>query len=455
VCVVLDCSKISKSITGNVYSIIESLWEDGYQAYIVGGACRDSILNTPVKDFDIVTSATPDDVCEIFPEAKKVSKSFPVTLVDGIEVATYRKDLGDFAEPVRNVEGDLSRRDFTINSIIYCVYDKTYYDYFGGISDLEDRLLRFIGNPCRRIKEDPIRILRGLRFASKYNLNIEKETFFSICKHKRLLKDIPKERIQVEIEKAFSHNNTHRFLTLCRETGVLELLFPSINALEGIEGGWYHDESVLDHCFNAVKAIEDKKWELKLTALYHDVGKCSPKLNDLGFNTFRGHDKIGEKLVLKDLKQYLKFPNSVVNYVKCLVGNHMSSVNSGGDKCIRKLYNNLYEYSIPLKDFIYLRYADNKGNIKSDVEFIETWKLYRKCLKALNKVEVFSVKHLKVNGSTIMSKYNLKQGRLIGVVLKNLFNKVSDGDINNTFEDCINYLDNLYDTSENFTLLKN
>ena len=169
------------------------------ESYVVGGACRDYLLGRNVSDFDIVTKATPEEIFTLFPKAITAGNSFLVSIVDGIEVATYRKDRTEDAVVAKTLQEDVQRRDFTINAIAYD-YDKdSFIDYTGGLDDIQNRTLRFVGDAEARIVEDPVRILRGIRFAAKYNLTIEKESFFAMMIHRKLILDIPKERIQKEV----------------------------------------------------------------------------------------------------------------------------------------------------------------------------------------------------------------------------------------------------------------
>jgi len=426
---------------------------DNAEAYIVGGAVRDNLLNRAPKDYDIVTNLTPEQIKEIFPNAFTGGNSFLVSFVpsDGglVEVATYRIDKSDCAEVAKNVKEDLLRRDFTINAIL--LSDKLYnlveyVDYVNGIEDINNRVLRFVGTPERRILEDPVRILRGIRFASMYNLTIEKETYFEMCRLKELLNSIPKERIQLEIMKAFKSNNTHRFLTLLEEMEMLEFIFPNIAKLKNIDGGDYHRETVLHHCFNAVKAIEEKHWELKLAAMYHDVGKQYPIINEKGFNTFKNHNEKGIPLIEHDLKEHLKMPNGLVHYVKYLCLFHMDFIILDSEKNVKKTYTKLLEKNIPLRDFIYLRYADTKGNVKNKNTFYVMWTMYRRFLEIINKKVPFSIKDLNISGIEIMEALNIKPSRLIGDILRDVFEKVQEDLILNEKDVILEYIINNYRT---------
>lgn len=422
------------------------------RAYIVGGACRDFLFGEEPSDFDIVTSLEPWQVKEILPEAKEVSESFPVCITnDGVEIATYRKDKGDYAEVARTLKEDIIRRDFTINGIVYdpfyngiSSFQEGFIDYVGGRQDIKNRVLRFIGTAERRIQEDPVRILRGIRFAAKYNLTIEKETYFEMFRLRYLLKEITGERLQLEVTKAFKNKNTHRFLTLLNEMEMLEYVFPNIVALRGVDGGDYHRETCLSHSFNAVKAVDDKSWQLKLAALMHDYGKRSPVLNDKGFNTFHDHNVTGVPYIIGDLKDHLKFSNDVVDYVKNLSLMHMLHVDLSSEKAIRRAYIKLLENNVSLKDFIYLRYADSKGNVKNKSTFFGKWMIYRRMMEVLHKKHPFSIKDLEVGGNDIMATLGIKQGKIVGDILKDVFEQVQEELIKNDKTDIIEYVERTY-----------
>lgn len=431
-------------IPDNVKEILNLLHNKGHIAYIVGGSCRDYLLGRVPKDFDITTSATPDEILNIFPEGKLVSESFPVVLIKDVEIATFRNDLKDGAVIVKTLEEDINRRDFTINGIIYDSLLDSFIDLVGGIEDLNKRILRFIKDPEKRILEDINRIIRGIRFASLYNLNIEKETYFEMFRLRSLIKDVPKERIQLEIIKAFKSNNTHRFLTMLEEMEMLEYIFPSLVRLRGIDGGDYHRECVLSHVFNALKAIEDKDYRLKLAALYHDVGKCQPEINDKGFNTFKNHDIIGAEIIERDLKGYLKFSNDVVDYVKNLCLTHMIYIDLDSERAIKRVVTKLYEYNVTIKDLIYLRYADSKANSKQKRNFFSKWKIYRRIMEVVLKKPPFSIKDLDIDGTNIMKLLNIKPSRLVGEILRNVFEQVQEDLLLNEKDTIIKYVKENY-----------
>ena len=434
-----------KLVPKNVKDILNKLYlkhNNGYyEAYVVGGAVRDFLLGRDSSDFDIATSATPEQIKEIFPKATTGGNAFLVSFVEGVEVATFRKDRSDCAEVAKNLKEDVLRRDFTINALAWFPTElgDGIIDYVGGKKDLQDRILRFVGDPEKRISEDPVRILRGVRFASLYNLSIERETYFEMYRLRFLLKEVPRERIQLEIIKAFKSNNTHRFLTMLEEMEMLEYIFPSAYSLKNIDGGDYHRETVLHHCLNAVKAIEDKDWKLKLAAFMHDYGKRNPIKNDKGFNTFKDHDIKGRIVITSDLKR-LKFSNDIIDYVKNLCTMHMLHIDLSSERAIKKAVTKLYENNVAIKDFIYIRYADSKANSKRKSTFFSKWRIYRRLMEVINKKPPFSIKDLDIDGIEVMSILSIKPCRLVGDILRDVFEKVQEDLISNEKDAIIKYI---------------
>jgi tRNA nucleotidyltransferase/poly(A) polymerase len=395
-----------------------------------------------IKDWDIVTSLQPEEIAKIFGE-KTVTcgNDFLVTLVDGIEIATYRKDKADCAEVAHTLQEDVARRDFTINSIAYDPLEEVIIDYNKGVQDILDRKLRFIGDPKKRIEEDPVRLLRGLRFAAKYNLEIESSTYFAMRAMGGLLRNVTGERIQLEIVKAFSCENTYRFLTLLLELKMFNIVFPTLALLEDIHGGIYHAETVLEHCLYAVKAIDEvDNYKLKLACLYHDIGKINFGKHELGHNTFHGHQKSGLDDVEIDLVKRLKFSNDTISYVKFMIARHMDNLDSR--KSIRKMFTRIALSPVPLEDFIYLLYADKKANQAHSVSvnFEDFANLHEQCLEILNEQPPIFVTSLAVNGNEVMERFNLKAGVLVGSLLKSAFEKVISEEIKNTKEDIFEYM---------------
>ena len=433
-----------KIIPNKARNILNILQKNNYEAYIIGGAIRNYLCGLESSDFDIVTSATPEQICELFQKSATVGNNFLVTLIDDIEVATFRKDKVDCAEVAKTLEEDVSRRDFTINAIAYDVNKNIFIDLIGGMQDLNNKILRFIGNPDKRIIEDPVRILRGIRFASQFNLKIEQETFYAMVRNKHLLQEIPRERIFLEIKKAFSLSGcSYRFLTLLKELGIFRYIFPTILELEGLDGGKHHRETVFEHSLYAVKALDNSKnWKLKLAALYHDCGKKYYEIDEDGNFTFKQHHSAGLCDLGLDLLHGLKLSNEYFMYIRTLVAHHMSSIDSS--KSTKKLCAKLYASGVNIKDFILLRYADKKSNMaRENITFSEARCNYKKCLKVLNEKPPFCVKDLEISGKDVMSILNLTPSPKVGKILRDIFEKVLNEELENKRDILLDYLTHL------------
>lgn len=429
--------------------IIKVLQNKGYEAYFVGGAVRAKLLGLKPNDYDIVTNAKPKEIQEIFKDRKlsHVGEQFKVMLIDGIEVATFRGERYDVVgKPVctyvDTLKEDCSRRDFTINAIAYDPIKDEYYDYYGGMNDIKYKLLRFVGNPSDRIKEDPVRILRGFRFASILNFDIEDRTFTELTKKrdsKKRIKAIPKERIQKEIMKSIS--NLKQFCIYLKEAGILGSIFPSLKNVYYLDGGPHHKETVFEHCIDTCSYISSKYPELKIAGLLHDVGKAKYELKN-GKLTFPLHERYSCTSAERDLRN-LKFSNDFIDKVSNLIKYHMwVIVPKSTDKAIRKWLISLRKDEVEYKDMLRLKMADMKANRKKEKKPLSYWKIIlRKIRKVENEVPAFCVKDLHINGNDIMRKLGLKRGsKIIGDILQEIFKMVVDNQIENSEDKLMDYL---------------
>ncbi|MDA0899678.1 MAG: polynucleotide adenylyltransferase PcnB [Proteobacteria bacterium] len=234
----------SDQLSINALSIIEKLQKNGFDAYIVGGGIRDLIKGLQPKDFDIATNCQPNEIRKLFKNSRIIGRRFQLVHItfpnEIVETTTFRsgKDKNDDSMQINdggrilrdNVWGtqeeDVFRRDFTINSIYYDPFSKEIIDYTAGIKDLKSRVIRFIGDPEQRIKEDPVRILRAVRFAAKLNFKIEKRALPAIKKYKTQIADMPPSRVYEEIAKLFLLGNSENSFNLLKELGILQILFP-------------------------------------------------------------------------------------------------------------------------------------------------------------------------------------------------------------------------------------
>lgn len=428
-------------------NIIRELQNANYEAYFVGGCVRDELMNKTPKDWDIVTNATPEQIKEVFGETVTCGNNFLVSIVDGHEVATYRKDKADHADVATSLKEDVLRRDFTINGLARTV-EGDVIDYVGGVQDIEHRVLRAIGNPIDRFIEDPVRILRGLRFASVMDLGIHYKTQEAMELALPLLDNIPTERFHNELIKVFSTNSAYKFIKYLLNYGIFYKFFPSMKKLIK-DGGKYHGETVIEHCIDTVMHLDligNTNPKLKLAGLYHDIGKIYHEYNENNEVVFLAHNTKGDEELISDLRR-LHFSNEVIDYVKMLKDTHMFTVKLDdgtiNKKQVRKLYARLTEHNVLLKDWFKLRYADKKANRKKSdnmpswANYRKTWKDYCRCFADYH---CFSITDLEINGKDVMSEFGLEQGKQVGVLLKEAYVAVLDDIVPNNREELIAFL---------------
>ena len=331
-------------------SIIQTLRQQGFQAYLVGGCVRDLLLKREPADYDVATNATPDQVMEIFPETYAVGAQFGVVLVplpenqkDGtderpsvktkaIEVATFRSDLGysdgrrpdevRFSEHPRE---DVARRDFTINGMMLDPASGEVLDFVGGRKDLEAGVVRAIGDPGRRFAEDKLRMLRAVRFAARLGYSIEPETLTAIQRQANEIQMVSRERVRDELTRMLAEGHAMRAFLLLDGSGLLKEVLPEISAMQGVrqppefhpEGDVFvHTLLLLNHLPHPCSAT------LAWGALLHDVGKPATFRVAPERIRFDGHVEVGVKIA-EDICERLRFSKHDAEQVIALVDNHM------------------------------------------------------------------------------------------------------------------------------------
>lgn len=422
--------------------IIDKLCKFGFKTYIVGGAVRDMLLGKDATDIDITTEATPDEVESIFNNCSNVGKSFLVSLVDGIEVATFRKDRYNglsakncSIERTTTIVNDLSRRDLTINAIALCPKSGDIIDPFNGVNDINTKTIRFVGNPYDRIFEDPCRIIRAVRFCTVLDGHFESETYEALKQNAHYVTDyVAPERIRIEILKVLKEKKASRFFKILKDLNILKDILPSLDATFDFDGGPYHNETVFDHCMYVGDNISTNCVYLKLAGYLHDVGK------PISFNpsqqNFTGHEKTGAIQVAVDLRK-LKFTNDELNYISNLIELHMRNIKNVSPKAIRKLLVRLKERNIHFTSWLRLKLADRKGNTaKTPYTFNEIINMIQsieqETVESINTP--LTIKDLKISGNDVMRFKNLKPGPEVGKILKDLFEIVLEDPSKNNFE---------------------
>ncbi len=323
------------------YATINRLCEGGHTAYFAGGCVRDILIGIEPKDYDIATSATPDEIQAIFPHSNDIGAHFGVILVqaDGFpfEIATFRHDGsyqdGRHPEQVTftNAEEDAARRDFTINGLFQKPNNDEIIDYVEGIQDIEAKQLRAIGNPSKRFQEDALRLMRAIRFATSLNFTIEPTTWTAICEHADLLAQISAERIRDEFNLIITSANRAHGLDLLTESGLMRHIIPEIYDLIGCEQPpqWHPEGDVYTHTRIMLEMLASEPTkELALAVLLHDIGKPATYSYDEGDDRirFNGHDRVGSEMA-QTICQRLKYSKQTTDDVCAMVANHMNFMN--------------------------------------------------------------------------------------------------------------------------------
>ena len=316
--------------------IVAQLQRAGHVAYFAGGCVRDRLLGIEAKDYDIATSAKPEEVQKLFSRVTDLTgKCFGVVRVlvdeDFYEVATFRQDGpykdGRRPESVRfaNAEEDAQRRDFTINGLFFDPIAERLIDYVGGEADLRAKVMRAIGEPAHRFAEDQLRLLRAIRFATRLMFQIEPKTWEAICAGASSIRTISAERIRDELNKIFTATKPELGLDLLDKSGLLKEVLPSIAVLHGVEQPpQFHPEGdVYEHVRLMFSKIEKPDLELALGVLFHDVGKKpTAKVDENGRIRFNEHESVGA-VMTEEIMTGLRYDNKTIETVRELVKYHM------------------------------------------------------------------------------------------------------------------------------------
>lgn len=445
---------IKIQIPKGVKYIINTLQENNREAYIVGGAVRDSLLERKVNDWDITTSANPQEVVNIFENLRyKIIptglKHGTVTILInsiGYEITTFRID-GEYEDNrhpkevkfTSNLKEDLKRRDLTINAMAY--NDKTgLVDYFNGLEDLNNKIVRCVGNSKDRFNEDSLRMLRCIRFASQLNFDMEKSTKFNIRELSKNINNVSMERIRDELCKILVSSQPVYGIRNIVELNLVDYIIPELKDCVGFQQhNKHHDKDVYGHILSVVENVPNKL-ELRLAALLHDIGK--PKcfsIGDNGQGHFYGHQKISADMT-KDILKRLKFDNKTIDKVDKLVYNHMTRYNKLRIPSIKKFINKVGIDN--LDDLFELQIADIKGSAKEYHSFDNVLNLKIKCEKILSEKQPLTIKDLDIDGHDLM-KLGIKQGKEIGIVLNKLLDIILENPNLNNKEDLIKIVESI------------
>src|SRR3989344_1698398 len=444
-------------IPKEVTTIIERLEKAGFEAYIVGGCVRDFILGKEPKDWDVATNAKPEGIQKVFPDSFYENKFLTVTartssqIIPEIEITTYRLEAGysdkrhpDELRYAKTIEEDLARRDFTVNAIAMDK-NKNIIDLFDGKKDLKKKIIRAVGKANERFNEDALRMLRAVRFATVLDFTIEEATKDAIQKNSIWLEAVSQERIRDELVKIIMADKPEVGIEMLRELSLLKYVLPELLENYGVGQNKHHIYDCYTHALKALQFTAKKKLDLdvRLAALFHDIGKPRTKVGQGKDSTFYNHEVVGAKMTFEALDR-LKFPKKQVEKIAKLVRYHLFyyNVEEVGESSVRRLVKNVGPSH--MEELLQLRQADRIG---SGVPKAEPYKL-RHLKYVIEKVskDPISPKMLKVNGKDIMRLLNVQPGSRVGYMLNILLSEVIDDPKRNDkkyLEDKVKELGNL------------
>ncbi len=425
----------------NVKEIITTLENAGYEAYAVGGCVRDTLLNKEPDDWDITTSATPEEAKALFPRTIDTGiQHGTITVLMGketYEVTTYRID-GEYEDSrhpkevifTSNLLEDLKRRDFTINAMAY--NDRSgIVDAFDGMKDLENKIIRCVGNPRERFTEDALRMMRAVRFSGQLGYEIEPATAEAIKELAPTLSRISAERICTELVKLMMSDHPD-YLKKAYELGMTKVFMPEFDdAMETIQNNPHHCYNVGEHILHSLTNVRKDK-VLRLAMLFHDLGKARTRTTDeKGIDHFYGHVEESARIA-DDIMKRLRFDNDTRHKVVKLVKYHdldMALTPKGVRKAIVKLSEELFPLLLEVQRADFMAQSMYKRDEK-EAELAEIERLYARILEEQNCV---SLKTLAVTGSDLIAA-GMKPGKEIGEVLQKLLEEVLEEPALNTKE---------------------
>ena len=425
----------------------------GFKAYLVGGAVRDIFLHKKPHDFDVATNAAPQDVMKLFKVVIPTGFEHGTVTVHfkglEIEVTTFRTESGysdgrhpDSVNYAATIEEDLARRDFTINAIAADLKNGKIFDPFAGRRDIKKKIIRTVGKAHERFMEDGLRPVRCIRFACKLGFSIEKCTFSELSEQdvQKKISSISIERFRDEFEKILTCEKPSIGLKLLEETGIMKMFIPELlqgrGCVQSDERG-FHDFDVLDHLYYACDGAPAEKLNVRLAALFHDIGKPATKKIIDGNITFYNHEKIGAKLT-QEILMRLKFPNSVIDDVCHLINEHMFNYTPDWTiPAVRRFIIRVGQEN--LDNLFDLRIADMYGMHNHQIDYKYSAaiallvELKDRITVELEKRNALSLKDLAINGNDLIEA-GIPSGKKLGFILNHLLDCVIEDPAMNTKE---------------------
>lgn len=435
----LKCQRMEYRIIlpEGVQHVMQQLKAAGFEAYIVGGCLRDLLLQREPKDWDVTTNALPERIQAVFSRTFYANQFGTVTVQLpelSVEVTTYRADgaYSDFRHPDAvkfgvSLQEDLARRDFTINAL---AYDGTaIIDHWHGQEHLQQSVIQAVGDPATRFREDALRMLRAIRFASQLGFHIEAKTWAALQAQVPLVQHVSAERIRDELVKLIASEDPLKGMWLLYTSGLLQRIIPELAAGVGVEQNLHHIYTVFAHNVFALQFCPSDDWRVRLAALLHDVGKPQAKAGTGKHATFYHHEAIGAKQARAIMKR-LAFSNDDIAKVTHLIRHHMFYYNIGEitDAAVRRLVRRVGVDNI--QDLMAVRIADRLG---SGVYKDKPYKLIEleRRIEYVQK-DPISTSMLAIDGNDLMERFKLTPGAKIGVLLHRLLDDVMDDPNRNT-----------------------
>ncbi len=459
-----------------VLEALQKLKKSGFEAFIVGGCVRDFLMEKTPKDWDITTNAKPEEMLKIF-ENSKYENSFGTVIVpirneaqellDVLEITTYRSEQGysnhrhpDEVIFETDIEKDLERRDFTINALAltpeeekplennnrrYLNIDGESYlliDLFGGEKDIRKKVIRAVGEPELRFKEDALRMMRAVRFVSQLGFELEPKTERAITKLAGSIKFVSKERIRDELVKILSSDKPSEGIRLLHSTKLLQYIIPELEEGVGVAQSRHHIYQVYEHNVLTLKNCPSHKWQVRLAALLHDIAKPKTRkiINEIA--TFYNHEYVGAKMTRRIMER-LKFSNEDTDTVVNLVKNHMFYYQVGEVTAasVRRLIVKVGRDN--LQDLIHLRMADRVGSGTPKALPYKLQHLQYMMEKVQN--DPISAKMLKINGDDLKTDLGMVPSPKMGAIIDVLLAEVLEDPEKNTRDNLLERAKQLQD----------
>lgn len=414
------------AVPGSVIQVMNVLEAAGHQAYLVGGSVRDILLGREPSDYDVATDARPEQVKALFPRAVPTGEKYgTITVLNGmpIEVTTFRRD-GFYADGRRpqnvefsdSLEEDVMRRDFTINALAM-TENGILIDYVGGRSDLQAGIIRCVGDPDHRFREDALRMMRAVRFSSQLGFEIHSSTAAAATRNASLIANVSWERIRDELAKILVSDSPD--MRTLHEVGLLAFIVPELAACYGFDQmNEHHDEDVFEHTMRAIE-LSPPRLNVRLAAMLHDVGKPKAFTIENGKGHFYGHHLDGEQMA-REILHRLRFDSHTISDVCILVREHMSRYAFLRPRNVKRFINRVGVGN--LDDLFDLQIADVQAS-RPPYDPSGMLALRDECRRVLSEKAPLTVRDLAVNGHDLM-EWGMAPGREMGAMLQTMLDAV-------------------------------